>query len=1010
MIDDEQVSRHEAVIASLSDLRIGLEQVYRGPPDYSDSGRLPRMIDAVPEPVAAAIETLPASLHAPVRRWFARLADSESLEGVKESLAAPLVRLVACSDYAANVVLREWQWLKTQAAEFDEPPSLFDLHEFAASIAASDEPVETVKGELRQFRHRYMLHVLWRELSGRVHVAETLRALSDLADSLLDAAARYSERQQTERFGSVRDADGDVVPIVILGMGKLGGWELNFSSDIDIIFLYPNAGSSDGERSLSAQEYFTRQARSIVALLDEVTAEGFVFRIDTRLRPFGDSGPAVVSFAALESYLLQHGRTWERYAYVKARVVGPKPSRRIVKELDEELIRPFVYRRYLDFGVFESLREMQALIATEVERRDLAMNIKRGPGGIREIEFIVQSLQLVRGGARPELQRRELLDVLPKLAGPRGLTAATTDDLRDAYCFLRRLENFLQALRDQQTHEIPDSVDDCARIALAMGYVDWNALAADLDRHRRLVAEHFNSIAFRAAESDSDDRLRQRFFEAWERNASIQRWRELFSDEGYPDSLELATLLNEFRNAPQTLQVDATASTRLDQFVPDLLVVCRKSMHPLRALRRTLAIAEKILRRSAYLALLNENRAATKSVVRLCENSRYIAEQLARHPMLLDELLDPRLYSYEISRADLEAELNERRQHCDDADSEAQMETLAQFQRGSMFRIAVADFSGSLPIMKISDALTELAETVLNRALDFAWQELTRDHGVPEYEENGCRKAAGFGVIGYGKLGGIELSYGSDLDLVFLHDSKGERQRTSGEKPLDNAVFFSRLVRRLVHYLTTQTGSGSLYEVDMRLRPDGRSGLLVTNIDAFERYQDENAWTWEHQALLRVRPVAGSAAIADEFARIRLETLSNRVRRDTLRADVAGMRRRMRDELDRSNSDWFDLKQGQGGIADIEFLVQFLVLANAKTHPDVMRYSDNIRQLETLGETDCLDYACAARLQDIYRAYRLRLHRLVLEELEARVPATEFRSEREFVQATWIAELGETDG
>ncbi len=967
------------------------------------------MADAVPDSVAAAIGKLPARLQVPVRRWFERLTDAEAVTELPPPLAVPLVRVVACSEFAANVILRDWRGLLRQLALFDAAPSRTELANFAESIAASQESFEAVQQKLRRFRQQYLLHVLWRELAGQADLAETLNSLSELADKLLDAAARYAERQLLLRFGTLRDKGGDRAPIVILGMGKLGGCELNFSSDIDLIFLYPNGDSSDGERSLSAQEYFTRFARLIVALLDETTADGFVFRIDTRLRPFGDSGPVVVSFAALESYLLQHGRTWERYAYIKARIVGPQPSEQIAAELREGIIRPFVYRQYLDFGVIESLREMQALIATEVQRRDLAANIKRGPGGIREIEFIVQSMQLVRGGAQSELQGRELLQILPKLAGPRGLAATEVTELRDAYCFLRRLENFLQALRDQQTHDIPDSADDRLRLALAMRYADWLALAADLDRHRGAVSRHFNAIASRTTHTGTEDRLRQRFAEAWELNASQERWQDLFQSVGYANAGDVAALLHRFRNAPQTQQIDATASARLARFVPDLLVVCRASAQPLRALERTLQIVEKILRRSAYLALLNENHAATMTVVRLCENSRYISDQLARHPLLLDELLDPRLHSEEISREDLDAELSQRLDRCDSEDNEAQMEVLAQFQRASMFRIAVADFSDSLPIMKISDALTDLAETVLDRALQLAWDELTRLHGIPEYEEHGSRRAAGFGVIGYGKLGGIELSYGSDLDLVFLHNSRGDRQRTGGDKTLDNAVFFGRLVRRLVHYLTTQTGSGNLYEVDMRLRPDGRSGLLVSNIDAFERYQEENAWTWEHQALLRARPVAGSSTVAEEFARIRLETLSHRVRRDTLRADVAGMRRRMRAELDQTDNEWFDLKQGRGGIGDIEFLVQFLVLANAADHPDVIRYSDNIRQLETLGETDCLDYSHAARLQDIYRAYRLRQHRLVLEELAARVPATEFRAERTFVEGIWDRHLADPD-
>ena len=388
----------------------------------------------------------------------------------------------------------------------------------------------------------------------------------------------------------------------------------------------------------------------------------------------------------------------------------------------------------------------------------------------------------------------------------------------------------------------------------------------------------------------------------------------------------------------------------------------------------------------------------------LCSRSHYIAEQISRFPVLLDELLDPRLYTEAVTRADLSQELNERLAS-EVGDPEDQVRAIGQFQRSTMFRIAVADFNGRLPIMKVSDGLTWLAETVLEESLRAAWDDLTARHGVPRYEINGVTREAGFGIIGYGKLGGLELSYGSDLDIVFLHDSCGTKQMTDGDKPLDNGLFFGRLVRRLMHFLTTQTGSGELYEVDMRLRPDGRRGLLVSSTDAFERYQEDNAWTWEHQALLRARAVAGSAEIAEEFERIRRDTLMNRVRRDTLRDDVVKMRQRMRKELDRSDEERFDLKHGRGGIGDIEFLVQYLVLDQAAAHPDVVFYSDNIRQLDALTAAGCLAQEVGDALQDAYRDYRLRLHHLVLDDRQPLVRADDFAEQRAIVVKTWDAWL-----
>ncbi len=956
------------------------------------------------ETIVDVVSELPPELRDVATKWFEQLKADRDIGGMLAGTIEPLARLVACSEFAAKTVMREWEWFTEHQDSLQQLPDASLLERFAAEIASSDESIETVKQELRRCRHRYMVHVLWREITGVATLDETLVALSDLADRLLEAAAGYAQQQLHERHGIVRNAAGDPVSLVILGMGKLGGHELNFSSDIDLIFLYPEGTESDGERSLSAAEYFSRVARNIIALLDEATADGFAFRIDTRLRPFGDSGPPVLSFAALESYLLQHGRGWERYAYVKARIVGPRPPPAIAAELHGDLVRPFVFRRYLDYGVFESLRSMHELISAEVARRDMADNVKLGPGGIREIEFIVQSLQLVRGGSQPELQERGLQKVMPRLIGERGLTKSAAENLLGAYEFLRRIENFMQAIRDQQTHQLPTDSVDRARLCEAMRFRDWISLRATLDAHRAEVSKQFEAIAFRAGAEVAEDGVRSKSEDVWSRDAGAREWHHFLAEEGFSQAHELALELEKFARAPVTTQIDSTSRQRLRQFMPKLLLSIRTRQEPLIAFSRSLLVVEKVLRRSAYLALLNENEAALDRLVELCEKSIYVAEQLARYPVLLDELLDPRIYSGQLSRASFAEDLRQRLLHCD-VDAEAQMEVLGQFQRANQFRIAVADFHGTLPIMKVSDALTELAETVLQHTLQMAWKDLSETYGVPQFVVAGETRQAGFGVVAYGKLGGLELSYGSDLDIVFLHDSCGAQQVTNGARPLDNTMFFGRLVRRVVHFLTTQTGSGIMYEIDMRLRPDGQSGLLVTSVDAFERYQQDHAWTWEHQALLRARPVAGSESVGREFEKIRRETLKNLVRRDSLRADVVSMRRRMRRELDRSDAALFDIKQGQGGIGDIEFTVQYLVLLHAREHPSVIEFSDNIRQLDALAVTGCLDAEVVTRLQDIYKTYRLRVHHLVLNDHRPLVPVDEFEPERDYVRAIWREHL-----
>ncbi len=949
------------------------------------------MIDAIANDAG-----LPAALTAVVASWEERLAERHGEEAVSAA-DDRIKRLVAISEFAATTLLREWQRVSDDPERLFQPFDADALARFADAQATSDAPIAEVKTALRQRRNLELLGVLARESEGSASVDASIKALSVIADELLRAAADYAQAQMLERFGWLRDADGEPVPLVVIGMGKLGGGELNFSSDIDVIFAYPRDGESDGRKVLPAQPYFDRLSRQVVSLLDEATADGFVFRTDTRLRPFGDSGPPVVSFAALESYLLQHGRDWERYAYVKARLVGPRPGNEIEQELIGELIRPFVYRRYLDYGVFESLRDMHSMIAAEVERRDRANDVKLGPGGIREIEFLVQSLQLVRGGDRSELKTPSLLRALPLLGDDRGVGADGALELLDAYRYLRRIENFIQAIRDKQTHELPADDVDRARLCVAMGVSGWDALLEELDRHRAVVTKHFDAIAFRgepAAGRADDD-----YESLWEAGAATSEWQALLAKRGVADAADVATALTGFQHLPAAQKADATSTARLQTFVPRMLRLVEARPGAAVAVERALSIIEQILRRSAYIALLNENQLAASRLLHLCERSDYIATEIARFPVLLDELLDPRLVTGPLAKADILAEFDDRRTADDDIES--QTEQLAQFQRATMFRIAVADFAGELPIMKVSDSLTFLAEAVLDITLRLAWDDLAVRHGEPTYVLDGERLKAGFGIIGYGKLGGLELSYGSDLDIVFLHDSVGDKQVTDGDRPLDNAVFFQRLVRRLVHILGTRTRTGQLYEIDTRLRPSGRKGLLVTSVEAFERYQEEHAWTWEHQALLRARPVAGSDAIGTEFERVRTETLKGRVRRESLRDDVLSMRAKMRAELDRGAAGQFDLKHGEGGVGDIEFLVQYLVLANADAHPAVIEYSDNIRQLDVLAASGIVGAEAASELQDIYRAYRVRQHHIALEDEVDVVDGAEFLPERRRVRELW---------
>jgi len=852
---------------------------------------------------------------------------------------------------------------------------------------------------LRRIRRREWLAIAWRDIAGLSDVRSTLADLTDCADILIRAALGFARRYLESRHGSPLTAAGEPMPLVVLGMGKLGGGELNFSSDIDLVFLYPETGETGGTRPISNEKLFTRLGQALIRLLDQPTADGFVFRVDMRLRPFGDSGPLVPTLGFFETYLQQHGRDWERYAYVKARAIAGQAQG---ESLRVELLRPFVFRKYLDFGVFESLRAMKKLIQREVSRRELRDNIKLGAGGIREIEFIAQVFQLLRGGSIPSLQDRSVLKVIDQLGGLGMLETATAVGLTDAYLFLRKVENLLQQRNDEQTHDLPQSAHEQARLALGTGHGDWASLRAEIARHCQFVQHQFSSIVLGAEGSDQPDEPAQdELTGLWDQSLPEEQAVSRLQDMGIAEPGAVLAGLSGLRDGGLYRRLDETGRQRLDLLVPRALRAIAELDDPAVALSRLVTVLRSVGRRSAYFALLNENPGALSRLARLCDRSEFLARQVAEHPLLLDELLDPRIFESPPTRGQLEKELELRFQHADPEDEEAQAEALRQFQRAAVFRIAMTDMAGTLPLMKISDCLTDLAELILARALSMAWKQMIGRYGRPRFVDDGVSGEAGFAVIGYGKLGGLELGYGSDLDLVFLHDSRGEKQMTDGSRSIVNDVFFSRLATRLVHLLTMPTPSGVLYEVDMRLRPSGNAGMLVSSLRAFELYQEQEAWTWEHQALLRSRAVAGSQSVCGEFELIRKRVIRDCVRQDTLREEVLDMRERMRTELSSSQVGQFDIKQDRGGVADIEFLVQYLVLANARQYPDLLTYSDNIRQLEGLVVNALLPEQDSRELKAAYLSFRATLHQLSLAGAKGIVPEQQLLRERETVIRCW---------
>ncbi len=917
-----------------------------------------------------------------------------------DALDDPLIfesigRVWAASDFVAATCIRQPDLLRSLA---DSSGLQRSATEGVFAPLDQESPETTFERELRLTRHRELARIAWRDLAGLATLEDTLGALSVTADDAIKTALAFQERIMVSRHGVPRDDAGNKQSLIVLAMGKLGGEELNFSSDIDLIFLYPEQGVTDGSKALDNETFFTRLGQRLIRSLDALTGDGFVFRVDMRLRPFGESGPLAMSVPALETYLQEHGREWERYAFIKARPVSLPDN---CQWLLDDVLKPFVYRRYLDYGVFESLRGMKALIEREVRRRDLQNNIKLGPGGIREIEFTAQSLQLIRGGRETGLQERRLLPVLERLADHDLLPRVQAEALAGAYRYLRKLENCIQAMYDRQTHDLPVDPVDRQRASIGMDAADWAAIAAQFDQERDSVSACFSAIVFGApgaSEADVDPRL----LEVWEasgveRDHSVPVLEAL----GFRQPAAILDRLAAFRRSALLRRLDDTGRRRLDRLVPLLLRAVAEERGQENALQRLLGVIETIGTRSAYLALLLENPAVLKRLTGFCALSGFLADQISGHPLLLDELIDPRIGDAPIDREQLRADLAIRLSHVDAGDIEMEMDAMRQFQRAAVFRVAIADLTGTLPTMKVSDRLTDIAELVLEAAVGSAWRGLSTRHGTPMCGEPGNVRPTGFAVIAYGKLGGIELGYGSDLDLVFIHDSSGSVQQTDGADSLDNAVFFLRLTRRIVSVLTTQTASGTLYKVDMRLRPSGRSGLLVSSLSAFESYQKTEAWTWEHQALLRARAVAGDADLRAQFEEMRRELLCHHIRCEFLREDVRDMRERMRTELGSSRNGRFDLKQDAGGIADIEFLVQYWVLSAAGSKPELVRYSDNVRQLEALAESGVIDPGTSDQLREIYLAYRERLHRLSLGDDEALVGEEEFRAERKMVQTAW---------
>ncbi|MDR9860690.1 MULTISPECIES: bifunctional [glutamate--ammonia ligase]-adenylyl-L-tyrosine phosphorylase/[glutamate--ammonia-ligase] adenylyltransferase [Pseudomonas] len=932
---------------------------------------------------------------------------------------AQFARVSAASEFVIEQSVRDPLMLLSlvQSGELDRA---FAPGELCAQIAAAANAAQTedeLGRVLRRQRARHQVRIIWRDLTRQADLVQTCRDLSDMADASIDQAYQWLYSRHCQQFGTPTGRrSGLPQQMVVLGMGKLGAVELNLSSDIDLIFAYPEGGETVGvKRALDNQEFFIRLGQRLIKALDPMTVDGFVFRVDMRLRPYGSSGALVLSFNALEQYYQDQGRDWERYAMIKARVVA---GDQVAGAQLLDMLRPFVYRRYLDFSAIEALRTMKQLIQQEVRRKGMADNIKLGSGGIREVEFIAQAFQLIHGGRDLSLQQRPLLKVLSTLEGQGYLPPAVISELREGYEFLRYTEHAIQAIADRQTQMLPDGAQDQARIAFMLGFADWEAFHEKLMFWRGRVAWHFAQVI---ADPDEDEGTESEvvvggeWLPLWEEAQDEEAACRQLEEGGFADATKALKALAGLRGSPQLRAMQRLGRERLDAFIPRLIAQAVEHDNPDLVLERVLPLVEAVARRSAYLVLLTENPGALRRLLTLCAASPWIAEQITRFPLLLDELLNEgRLFKPPLA-PELAAELRERLTRIPEDDLEQQMEALRHFKLAHRLRVAASEIAGSLPLMKVSDYLTWLAEAILEQVLALAWRQTVAKYGTP-LRTDGTLCDPGFIIVGYGKVGGIELGHGSDLDLVFIHDGDPQAE-TDGPKPIDGAQFFTRLGQRIIHLLTAQTNSGQLYEVDMRLRPSGASGLLVSSLGAFARYQENEAWTWEHQALVRARVLVGSQDVGQAFEKVRAQVLGKARDLPKLQQEVSEMRAKMRDNLGSKRTAAgtsanafeaavpFDLKQDAGGIVDIEFMVQYAALAWSHSHPPLLRWTDNIRILEELEHEGLMPAEDASLLREAYKAYRSAAHRQALQKDAGVITGDQFADERRQVLRIW-RELG----
>ena len=906
---------------------------------------------------------------------------------------AAIHRLAIASSYALNHLSRRPELLtglvSLETLDLDDCPEIISSNEAVDLIS--------VKQKLRQYRHLKLVQIIYLDVVKNLELQETLKQLSHLADLLIKHALIACEKQLSEKHGQPLDANGEPMQLDIIAMGKLGGRELNFSSDIDLICCYANDGELKGFGHLSYQEYFTRVVRLFTKCLNENTADGFVYRVDLRLRPWGDSGPVALSHAGLEHYYQLHGREWEQYAMVKARVVTGSESDRLHLAA---IFKPFVYRKYHDYRVFEGLASLKDKIDHQAQARGMRANIKLGQGGIREIEFFVQAFQILKGGRNNQLQTTEIYKCFDILQAQAIIATETVQDLREAYNCLRQLENRIQMLADEQTHSLPEDELSQNRLACTMMADSWQMLVETQQAYRSRVNAHFNELFKRGSQREDEQKKPEIIIDGSisdEANRSLQI--EFIHSLGIKSADKIQQQLNTFFQAKAWSFMSAKAKQRFTALLPKLLRAVADSDHPIVLFERLLKLFSSIAGRSVYFELLHQSDALLEKLSDLFDKSEWIAEEVARYPMLLEQLIHGGKLDDRFDRSALEINLRQQLENVVD-DTELELDVLRLFKREQTIVIATAELAQEISTIEVSYYLSDLAEILLDAVYQLARKTIEKQYGLAQYEVNGEICTADFAIIGYGKLGGNEMHYQSDLDVIFLHNSIGNAQQSSGPKIIDNSFYFARLAQKIISMTSVLTGSGKLYEIDSRLRPEGSSGLLVSSTQAYEKYQIEKAWTWEHQALVRARPVVGSSALGEQFLRIRKEILCQPRNAETLAKEIVDMREKMYQTRQPAENQFKNLKHSRGCMIDIEFMVQYWVLLHANKVGSICSYSDNIGLLNELIRLNVIP-SSQSQLIDIYLTYHRCLHETVLQNKPAEIASEAIEAEVTRVKNSW---------